>query len=169
MQIVTVEQIPVLNQIKDTPVDNLIEVLKTCQELQILCDKEKGIGISAVQAGIPWKLFLIKGDGTCPLVNKNKFGYFINCTYEPLDNERLVSLEGCLSIRSSDGRLRSFQVERHKNIKLYGFKLDVDNGLKLKEINEEISVEQQGVVFQHEIDHHKGVLISDIGKEIFIW
>lgn len=169
MQIVDIEKIPSLNQIVDVPQDNLIEVFKKCQELQILCEKENGIGISAVQAGIPWKLFLIKGDGNCPLVNKNKYSYFINCKYEPLDDERLMSLEGCLSIRSPDGRLRSFQVERHKNIKLYGYKLDLDNGLKLKEVNDIIGVEQQGVVFQHEIDHHHGVLISDIGKEVFVW
>lgn len=169
MQIVETSKIPVTEQIVDVPLDNLINVLKTCQNLQILCEKEQGIGISAVQAGIPWRLFLVKGDGTCPLVDKGKYGYFLNCKYESIDDERLMSLEGCLSIRSSEGRLRSFQVERHKNIKLYGYKLDLLNGLKIKSIDEVISVYQQGVVFQHEIDHQNGLLISDIGKEIFIW
>lgn len=169
MKIVKTDEIPLLNEIKDVPLDDLIKVLRICQDLQILCEKENGIGISAVQAGVPWKLFLVKGDGTNKLIDKNKFGYFLNCKYEPLNDERLMSLEGCLSIRSSNGQLRSFQVERHKNIKLYGYKLDLFNGLKLKEINEVIGVNEQGVVFQHEVDHHNGVLISDIGKEIFIW
>ena len=169
MKIIEIDEMPLLNEIEDVPSDNLIRILKTCQDLQILCEKENGIGISAVQAGIPWKLFLIKGDGTNKLIEKNKFGYFINCEYEPLNDERLMSLEGCLSIRSPNGQLRFFQVERHKNIKLYGYKLDLASGLKLKEINEVIGVNEQSVVFQHEIDHHNGVLVSDIGKEIFIW
>jgi peptide deformylase len=169
MQILEVNKIPLTEQIIDVSFDNLIKVLKLFQDLQILCEKEKGIGISAVQAGIPLRLFLIKGDGTCPLVEKDKYACFLNCKYESIDDERLMSLERCLSIRSPDGRLRFFQVERHKNIKLYGYRLDLLNGLNIKEVNESIGVHQQGVVFQHEIDHQNGLLISDIGKEIFIW
>lgn len=53
MQIVEINKIPTLDKIQDVPMDNPIEVLKVCQNLQILCEKENGIGISAVQAGIP--------------------------------------------------------------------------------------------------------------------
>ena len=170
MQIVETSKIPSVDEIQDIVwKDNQINVLKTCMDLQILCEKERGIGLSAVQVGLPWKLFIIKGDGTCPIVEKNQYGFFLNCNYEPINDERIMSLEGCLSIRSDDGRLRSFQVERHKNIKLYGYKLEINNRLIIKEIKEVISANQQGIVFQHEIDHHKGTLISDIGKEVFIW
>jgi peptide deformylase len=169
MQIVEINKIPTLDKIQDVPIDNLIEVLKVCQNLQILCEKENGIGISAVQAGIPWKLFLIKGDGTCPFIKKNEYMYFVNCDYEDTIGEKIISLEGCLSVRSPSGQLRSFQVERFKNIILKGWYLSIEKNLDLKELSENVSALEQGIVFQHEIDHQKSILISDIGKEFLIW
>jgi peptide deformylase len=169
MIIVETKDIPTIESIQDVPLDNPIEVLKVCQQLQMLCEKERGIGISAVQAGIPWKLFLIKGDGTCPLLPKDQYGYFVNCTYTATNEERVVSLEGCLSLRSPEGRLRSFQVERSNYIKINGYRLTIDSKISFLEFDTEIGVHQQGIVFQHEIDHHRGTLISDIGKEIFVW
>lgn len=169
MKIVNLEEIANL-KIEDVPTNNLIKIFQICQDLQGLCDKENGIGISAIQAGIPWKIFLIKGDGNCPLIEKNKYAYFINCNYKNLGEEKVNSLEGCLSIRSLDGRLRFFQVERFKNILLKGYRLSEDD-LKLYEVNEEINFAQQGNVFQHEIDHQLGKegLIFAKGKEVFIW
>ena len=169
MRFVNVDDIPSLEQIIDVPKDDLIKVLQTCQRLQIICEENNGIGISAVQVGIPWKLFLVKGDGTCPFLKKNEYGYFVDCTYVNLDDEKLISLEGCLSLRSSDGRLRSFQVERFHNINLVGFRFKVDKMLTFEPINYTLSSNQQGIVFQHEIQHDQGILISDIGKEVFIW
>lgn len=169
MQIVEINKIPTLDKIQDVPMDNPIEVLKVCQNLQILCEKENGIGISAVQAGIPWKLFLIKGDGTCPFIKKNEYMYFVNCNYEDTIGEKIISLEGCLSVRSPSGQLRSFRVERFKNIILKGYYLSIEKGLDLKELSENVNALEQGIVFQHEIDHQKSILISDIGKEVFIW
>lgn len=176
MMLVEVQQIPLAKDIVDVPLDNLIKVYKTCQELQQICERENGIGINATQVGIPWKLFLIKGDGTCPLIRKNEYGYFINCNYEDAteevtDQKQIVSIEGCLSIRSLEGQLRFFEVNRFKNIRLYGCKLEDNFGLKIVEINDTLSYKQQGVVFQHEIDHNFGHdrIISNIGKEIFIW
>lgn len=170
MVIVDIDQIP--TEISDVPMDDPIRVYKVCQELESLCLQNNGIGISAVQAGIPWRLFLVKGDGTCPMIPKGKFGYFVNCDYKNTTEERVVSLEGCLSIRSTDGQLRSFQVERYLMVNLFGYRLLLNtNDMKFEEINYSLSVLQQGVVFQHEADHSYGQerLISKIGKEIFIW
>lgn len=161
--------IPNLNQIMDVPIDELGKVYRVCQDLQSLCEKEKSMAISAVQVGIPWKLFLVKGDGTCPLISKDEYGYFINCTYEPTNKERVVSLERCLSVRSSDGQLQHFQVERQNIIKVFGIKLLIKSRYIVEKIDEEIRIDQQGGLFQHEIDHQEGKLISDVGKEIFIW
>jgi peptide deformylase len=169
MLIVDADQIPEVNQVTDAPMDEPIKILQVCQKLEILCEKENGIGISAVQVGIPWKLFLVKGDGTCPLIPKNKYGYFVNCTYQATDEERVVSLEGCLSIRSLDGRLRFFQIERYRNIIMQGYMIHIDKKIDYKIIDVQIGTNEQGVIFQHEIDHQKGVLISDIGKEVFVW
>lgn len=169
MEIVEAKNIPTLDQIKDVSFDNPIQILRTCQQLQLLCEKQNGIGISAVQVGIPLKLFLIKGDGTLPSLPKNLYGYFLNCTYKATNEERVVSLEGCLSIRSPDGLLRSFQVERYKQINIDGYRLKINSKILIEKFDAVIGIDQQGVVFQHEIDHQNGILISDIGKEIFTW
>ena len=168
--IVEATKIPPLTEIKDVPLDDPIKVYKVCQQLQALCEKEHGIGVSAVQVGIPWKLFLVKGDGSCPLVPAGEYGYFVNCEYEPItEDERVVSLEGCLSLRSPSGQLRSFKVERYNKIRLHGLRLIVQDLILFDSVDAELGVDQEGIVFQHEIDHHFGVLISDIGQELFIW
>ena len=168
MLIVEVGQIPKVEEVTDVPLDDSVAVYKVCQEMREVCEKESGIGLSAVQVGIPWRLFLVKGDGTCPLVPEGQYGYFANTEYEATSDEQVVSLEGCLSIRSEDGQLRSFQVTRHKRIYIKGlYKLDKNN--EFKKFEEELDVANEGVVFQHEIDHHRGLLISDIGQEVFVW
>ena len=114
----------------------------------------------------------MKGDGSCPLIPKGQYSYFANTGYEATSDEQVVSLEGCLSIRSDDGQLRSFQVNRYQKIIIIGFyKLDFDNDIEFREtpLDTEIDVSEEGIVFQHEIDHQFGILISDIGKEVFIW
>ena len=172
MIIVEESKIPSVDTITDVPLDNLVEVYKVCQQLQELCEKENGLGISAVQAGVPWKLFLIRGDGTCPLVPEGKFGYFINCSYEAVtEAQQVISLEGCLSLRSPEGLLRSFQVTRHDLILICGKQLIIDNDYKLIDLNNTLSLNQQGIVFQHEIDHNfsRDKMIDKIGKEIFVW
>jgi peptide deformylase len=171
-EIVDVDKIPAKDLIVDVPLDDPIKVYNICLELKELCEKENGIGISAVQVGIPWNLFLVRGDGTCPLVPKGEFGYFVNCKYEETTNkQQVVSLEGCLSLRSPDGRLRSFQVERQFEIRILGYQLFVLDSILFKELDAIVNVLQEGIVFQHEIDHQLGTdgLISHKGKEIFVW
>lgn len=170
MVIVEASQIPSKDLITDVPLDNPSLVYKTCQELQQLCESQIGIGISAVQVGIPWRLFLVKGDGSCPFIASGEFGYFVNCDYEAVpDTEQVVSLEGCLSLRSANGRLRSFQVNRHKVVRVRGNRLRITNEMKFEEVDYTLSFQQSGIVFQHEIEHHWPRLISDFGKELFVW
>lgn len=170
MVIVEASKIPTKDMITDVPLDNPVKVYGVCQELRELCERENGIGISAVQVGVPWKLFLVKGDGTCPLVPKGEYGYFVNCEYEEVTEQRVVSLEGCLSLRSPDGRLRSFQVNRLMFIRLFGFMLvDEKTSISFKEVDTPLTYLEEGIVFQHEIDHQRCVLISDIGKELYVW
>ena len=168
MVIVEVSAIPSVDQVTDVPLDDPAAVYNVCQDMRLVCEREHGIGLSAVQVGIPWKLFLVKGDGTCPLVPKGECGYFANTEYTSTTEEQVMSLEGCLSIRSEDGQLRSFQVMRHQEILLNGLKFDITK-MVFDKVEEKLNVEQEGVVFQHEIDHHHGILISEIGKEVFVW
>lgn len=171
MEIVPVDKIPARGDITDVPLDDPIKVYDTCLGLKELCEKESGIGISAVQVGIPWRLFLVRGDGSCPLMPKGEFGYFVNCDYKPTTEQQVVSLEGCLSLRSPDGRLRSFQVDRHFEITLFGYQLLVTESILFKELDAVLTVMQEGIVFQHEIDHQLSTdgLISTKGREMFVW
>jgi len=170
MKIVEVDLIPEAKNVNDVPLDDPMKVYKVCLEMQKICEENEGIGISSVQVGIPWKLFIIKADD-----NSGNYDYFANCVYEPTyDSKRIVSLEGCLSLRSEDGRLRQFQVERFDHINILGFKFTLDD-FNFIPFKASIDASRQGVVFQHEIDHQLGVLISDDEvnetetKEIFIW
>lgn len=169
LDLVDLDKMPKLEDIQDVPLDDPMKVFKVCQEMEVVCDRENGIGLSAVQVGIPWKLFIVKSDGSCPFIEKGKYGYFANTNYEATDNERIVSLEACLSIRSQDGQLRFFQVERYKIVRIIGQFLHTKIDLVYEKLEIEISAAEGGVIFQHEIDHQSAVLISDIGKEVFIW
>jgi peptide deformylase len=164
LKIVPVDEIPVAD---DVPLDNLFKVYDICMQLQELCLKEGGIGIAAVQAGIPWKLFIIKTP--FDFETKESFGFFVNCDFEPQDEVKLLHIEGCLSLRTSKGKLRSFEVERYCNVKINGFRLvKTENDLELVPLTEYLVSDFSAAVFQHEIQHHQGILISDIGTEVEI-
>lgn len=167
MRLVEVSEMPKADEITEVPLDNALEIHKICLKMVDLCEHEKGIGLSAVQVGIPWKLFIVKSsDNSCALLPKNGYGYFVNCDYREHTDEKVMSLEGCLSIRSDDGQLRFFQVERHKIITLYGFLLDGLTFCKIENVVIDLPV---SIVFQHEADHGRGVLISSIGREMFLF
>ena len=159
MNIVPVVDIPIG---QDVPLDNLFKVYDVCKQLQALCEQEHGVGIAAVQAGIPWKLFLVRfPDGN--------FGYFLNCDFESVGEENILHIEGCLSLRNSKGKLRTFEVERHAHIKVSGLQLvRKENDLVAEPLTDYFVDGFSAAVFQHEIEHQKGILISDIGKEIEI-
>lgn len=160
MKIVPVSEIPAIHQIQDVPTENLMDIYKVCLSLRHLCDKEHGVGISAVQTGLPWKLFVIKFT--------DSYGYFINCEYTPLDEEKILHLEGCLSLKTKKGQLRTFEVERYSSILVNGYQLKDNQKLVLEKLNNYSVSGFYSAVFQHEIQHHLGILISDIGKEMKI-
>lgn len=173
MKIVSLDQIPKIGELEDVPLNEPINLYKICKEMEMVCELQQGVGLSAVQVGIPWNLFIIKFDETSKIGNPGEYGYFINCKYNGITTEntiedRIVSLEGCLSIRSPDGQLRLFQVERYRNVEITGLRFK-EPDLNIEKINLLISSDNQGVIFQHEIDHGLEILITDIGKEIDIW
>lgn len=159
LKIVPISEIPIAEQ---TPIENLMGVYSIYLKLEELCKKEKGVGISAVQAGIPWNLFLSK--------NENGFDCFLNCDYTPSGETKVNSLEGCLSIKDSRNQLRYFDVPRWKEIILNGSKLVRNsNDLVLEPVKDVLITGFRAIVIQHEIDHAKNVLISDIGVETQIY
>lgn len=157
VEIVPVEKIPVAD---DVPMEEPSEVLKVASKLEKLCLDLKGMGISAVQVGIPWKLFLI-------LYPEGKFRYFVNCSYEAVGDAKIPkSLEGCLSLPG-----RMFHIENHRweKVLVKGYELVIDgNEPAFKEVEFEVNSKDSflagSIVFQHEIDHQLGQdgLISNV-------
>ncbi len=158
IKIIQVKDIPVG---KDMPEDDLMQIYKMVVHMEQLCFSSKGVGLSAVQVGVPYNVFIALKDV--------RFEYFVNCSYQGI-GEKINSLEGCLSLRNQDGSLRNFEVQRFSKIHIKGKKLIVqkeDPTLSLIDVDEELSG-FQCIICQHEIDHAHGKLISDLGKEILI-
>ena len=128
--------------------------------MELVCVKNQGIGLSAVQVGVPYNLFLI---------NDSKIEYFVNCSYTGLSNDKIISVEGCLSLPLMAGNqkigYRQFEVERYKQVEITGQQLIVGKELRLQDFKE-VCGGIRAVVFQHEIDHANSILITK-GKEIF--
>lgn len=158
MEIVPVDRIPVA---QSTPTDNLMDLYKVCQKMEVVCEANKGIGLSAVQVGIPWKLFIYKKpDG--------KYAYMVNCEYKSPDGEKADSIEGCLSLRRVDGTLRHFRVKRFRSVQMTGHQLVVGDKLQLEPVEITEADNIYAVVLQHEIDHFLGRerMIDQIGEEL---
>lgn len=159
MKIVQINEIPSVTN--NTPLNNLSELYATAQEMENLCKSNNGVGISAVQVGLPWKFFIYCDD-------QNIFHYMIDCEYSPKTQNKFVSVEGCLSIRNLDNSIRHFKVMRYDSINVKGYELLAKDKLEVVEFEKTLEKSLECAIFQHEIDHHNNLLISSMGEEIFI-
>lgn len=157
LKIVSISEIP---KIAYSPLEkhSVLEIYSICLKLEELCKKENGVGLNAMQCGIPWTLFTIRING--------KYRFYLDCSYEK-NGDKINSAEGCLSIKRN-GVLRFFRVDRYSSIKLFGKQIVEHDEPCILEVNEVVS-HSDAIVFQHEIDHSSNppVLISQIGEEIF--
>lgn len=157
LSLVSLENIPKAN---DVLTDDLIGIFRIFAQLEYNCTAENGIGLSAVQLGIPMKMFVV--------VRDQKYEYYLNCEYEGR-GDKGKSIEGCLSLKDKNGDIRRFEVERYPSITIKGQQLHISDSLSLQ--LEDINRIENGlfaVVFQHEIDYFSGreKMIDNIGKEI---
>jgi len=134
---------------------NLPFLYRIFQQMESLCVKSEGIGLSAVQVGLPWKLFVARQGET--------FRYMLNCEYAPVGEETARGIEGCLSLKG-----RFFSVDRHKEVEVTGEELVVGDDLSVREVKLHLKG-LASVLFQHEIDHCFGISIDQIGKEMHLW
>jgi peptide deformylase len=141
---------------EDCPLNDLAFLYRLAFEMEQICERENGIGLSAVQVGVPYKFFIIKFD--------KGYRYFIDCEYDAIDDTRELSMEGCLSLKNDIGKLRYFEVERLTNVRITGKELLTHQKLAIGSFAD-CPKNFYKIVFQHEIDHHRMVLISDIGVE----
>jgi peptide deformylase len=157
LSIVPVKDIP---KAVDVPTNNLLDVFRLITKMEAICTAQNGIGLSAVQVGIPWRLFIVqRGLG---------YEYYLNCEYNGT-GEKMKSVEGCLSLRDSLGNLRRFEVDRYQTVTVKGKRLRISDSPSL--VLEDVNMTEKdlyAVVFQHEIDHQfqRERMIDVIGTEI---
>jgi peptide deformylase len=161
LKIVPLDEIPL---VKYKAIDQKsISVAKLCILMENFCLQNNGIGLSAVQVGIPFNIFVAsKGS------KKDKFFYFFDCEYEGTD-EKNFSLEGCLSILNKNNKTRIFKLERFKSINLNGFLLNLQPQLQNYKLENMNFSGYFCNILQHEIDHANNILISNIGKEMELY
>lgn len=107
------------------------------------------LGVHAVQFGIPMNIFIY---------NDN---IYVNCVYLSTLSDTIKSIEGCLSIPD-----KQYAVNRFKEVRVRGYTFYQN---KIEDFDETFNVDDNKtstIVFQHEIDHQDGILISDIGRLI---
>ena len=158
MKILTDEEIKQISEpVINTP-ENLVEIYKVFLQMCKLCSEAGGIGLAAIQVGLPWRFFVVQSqDGT--------FQGYINCEYTPVGEDKELSVEGCLSIKK-DGELRFFEVQRFVSVHVIGELLTEDLE---KAPLDRVLIGLYSTVCQHEIDHSLKILISDIGQEIHVY
>lgn len=162
LKIVPVDLITKKEKIKDGKDQKLIEIAKLSLLMQNICLQEDGIGLSSVQIGIPYKIFIAKDYS-----KSNQFFTFVDCEYIGLD-KKITSIEGCLSLKNKLNKPKRFKLERFEKITVKGYFLNFDNILNLTYFEKEYDGFFSSIL-QHEIDHHNGILISDIGIEMEIY
>jgi len=151
MQIVESNAIP--TDVRPVIAEEVVEAFKVATQMEKICREHDGLGVAAVQVGIPWQLFVIALNGD--------FRYCVNCTYEPTPGtSRASSIEGCLSLPG-----RFFTVERWAEVQVEGQEIILEDG---KPAFTAFSMLTNFIAFQHEIDHQNGILISDCGGEVFL-
>lgn len=159
MQLVAPDQIPVGDY--ETPTDDLMKLYVLSQKLIILCKEKNGMGLSASQVGLPFKLFVCWEN--YPNYKQN-FSCLVNCEYEPVDDKKYVSIEGCLSLEGT------YKLERFEKVRVFGKILKEKNKTLILEDLDEIFTGVASVVAQHEIDHQYGRerMIDKIGTRIYL-
>ena len=142
-----------------TPSDNLHAMYSASKSMEVLCADLNGMGLSAAQVGLPWRMFVFRSEDPKDL----KFECFFDCEYEPIGDSSSPSVEGCLSLPG-----QRFVVRRFERIQVRGFEL-VEGAEG--PASEPFSRSYEGiasVLMQHEIDHDLGRerMIDKIGERV---
>ena len=112
---------------------------------------EIGVALAAIQMDKPFKVVVIRNDFEDK--NNRSFSVFINPEITKYEGEVEEDYEGCLSIPDVYGK-----VPRHTKVRIKAIGLD----------GKQVRVTAEGFlarVFQHEIDHTKGIVFIDRIKD----
>lgn len=133
---------PVLRE-KSKKVEKVDEsVIQLVRDLSDTLKETGGVGMAAPQIGVSRRVIVINAD--------NRMYTFINPEIEILDDQKIRSDEGCLSIYS----IKDFNVKRFSKVRVRA------KNLKWKDV-EVVAEGLLARIFQHEIDHLNGVLFMD--------
>ena len=118
------------------------KLLELVKDMIDTLNDEGGVGLAAPQIGITRRVIIINFD--------DKIQTFINPVIEVLDNKKIESDEGCMSVYSISG----FCVKRFPRVKV---KAKDPEGNDITLVAEDLLAR----IFQHEIDHLNGILYID--------
>lgn len=118
------------------------KLLELVKDMIDTLNNEGGVGLAAPQIGITRRVFIVNFD--------DKIQTFINPVIEVLDNKKIESDEGCMSVYSING----FCVKRFPRVKV---KAKDPKGNDITLVAEDLLAR----IFQHEIDHLNGILYID--------
>ena len=153
---------PVLRR-KARPVTNFDKNLQALVDDMIETMRDApGVGLAAPQVGVSEQVIVVEyaepeevEEGEEPVEVEPKLYVMVSPEIVKASPETVVGVEGCLSIPTLVG-----EVERADEIRIKGFnrrgqpmKLKVDGWLAR--------------IFQHEIDHLKGVVFTDLATQIW--
>ena len=154
MKIVPANEIP--REVADVDVGNLMPIYDACMQMETICSKMHGIGLAAPQVGIAKRFFIMKNE-------TGQYEHYVNCDYIPAGDEKAVSVESCLTL----GKMQ-YRLLRYVSVRLVGYRLLAEEKPVLQPVDKELTG-FSAVVVQHEIDHQRGLLLSDVGKPFFLW
>jgi len=162
LEVVSFSSIPIKEDVLFAKDQKFAEIAKISLLMQNICLKENGVGLSAVQLGIPYKIFIAKNYDI-----SNEFYTFVDCQYEGVGN-KITSIEGCLSLKNKSNQIKRYKLERFPSVILKGLYFSFENNMNLVTFEKKYDGFFSSIL-QHEIDHQNGILISDIGKEMDLY
>jgi peptide deformylase len=130
------------------------EITKLINHMKKMMEKANGIGLSANQIGLPYKVFVAKMPNIPKNNLANKFYAIFNPKIEKVEGKKIDLEEGCLSVPDMFGK-----TPRYPKITISGF----------NRYGKPIKIKAWGLlahIFQHEIDHLNGKLFIDSAKEL---
>jgi peptide deformylase len=155
LNIVALDLIP--NAPYETPSDDLPRLYATAKRMEMLCRRLGGLGLAAAQVGIPWRMFVFRGQ------ESQDFGCYFDCEYRPASDATSISVEGCLSLPGEQ-----YGVERYEEVIVFGQELlEGPDGPISNSFTRPYSG-LMSVLMQHEIDHERGRerMIDIVGRRL---
>lgn len=162
--IVTVPE-PILRR-KAKPITKFDKVLQTLIDDMIETMRDApGVGLAAPQVNISEQLIVVEysededeeeiEETEKKPAKPKKLFVMINPEITKASEEKVIGVEGCLSIPGIQGEVERFEAIQVKGLNRYGKpqKLKVDGWMAR--------------IFQHEIDHLNGVLFTDLAERLW--